>query len=101
MVLDQSTEGLSEVLGQIAEPLRQLESMAEVAGSAPSAESGASAEPVSDAMPQPPAGSGASAPVETAAAKVYDIAELGGREISSVAEEDEVYDLEHFGAVQL
>lgn len=120
MVLDQSTEGLSEVLGQLVGSLAQLESLAtgdsaatptaEVqapaaeADPAPSAPAPAAPDeaatrgPVPAAEPSLDVDPPAEAPAE---AEVYDIAELGGREIGDPEGDEEVYDLEKFGAVEL
>jgi hypothetical protein len=115
MVLDQSTEGLSEVLTQIASEIRSLEEWAQDPRSAPRSTLQSVPQPAPQSAPQSapqpvesvpaaPPRAAAPAPVaDSAGAEVFDIADLGGVILENGQDgvEDEVYDLEHFGAVEL
>lgn len=108
MALDQHAEALGELLGRFREPMEQIRNLApDLAAEAPSM----------DPLPEK-----ATAPVEAQAPdaddstrnfgmaarpgsatngdRVYEIAELGGRELEAQAG-DHVYDLDEFGAVEL
>jgi hypothetical protein len=120
MVLDQATEGLSEVLTQIAGEITELERWASddskadsaSAPAQPSAPAAPAAQPSAPAAPaaQPSApaefamASAPQSPVEDGeSAEVFDIVDLGGvaLEMDQDDGDDGVYDLGQFGAVEL
>ena len=87
MVLDQNAEALREVLGQLGDPLAKLRDLAGVS---------AAVDPV---VPEPVA-----VAVDHDAAsdeRIYEIAELGGRELDDDTPQPPVRDLQEFGAIEL
>lgn len=97
MMLDQNAEALREVLGQLRRPLSALRAAVGESEPVPVAEVANPSRPV-----QHDAAARHSAPVPRAAEasageRIYEIADLGGQQI----EDDEVYDLQQFGAVRI
>ena len=121
MALDQHAEALSELLTRFRRPMEEIRNVApEIAAAIPARQSRPVAVPQPETYETPQV---ASIPVEpiqldepaaqngqpahAEGPKIYDIAELGGREMAAGAngqapqDEDHVYDLDEFGAVEL
>ncbi len=100
MILDQNAEGLREVLGRLRRPLDVLRAAighsmtATTAAAKPTPAAPAATQTVSTPAPRA---------AEAAEGRIYEMAELGGREIAGNAQpgSETVYDLEQFGAVEL
>ena len=98
MGLDQNAELLREVLGKLQSPISVLRRLTGVAEPA-------AVESVAPSAPAAPVATPEPAPAAPAVAetdeRVYEIAELGGRPIDGPAEDDDVHELQEFGAVEL
>jgi len=108
MALDQHAEALSELLGRFRKPMEQIRGLApDLAAEAPSMDllPEKATEPVETQAPDADDstrnfGMAARPGSSTNGDRVYEIAELGGRELEAEAG-DRVYDLDEFGAVEL
>lgn len=111
MALDQHAEALGELLGRFRAPMQQIRSLApELAAANPPPEQKPVATPSPAKAELPETGNNtrdfgmAAEPAPSSnGERVYEMAELGGREFQAEAgaAEDHVYDLNEFGAVEL
>jgi len=96
MVLDQNAEALREVLGQLQQPLAALRDLTGIEAPSAPAPAVAASQPA-PAFETPVASAPDPAPEE----RIYELAELGGREVDADAADHEVRDLSEFGAIEL